>query len=107
MCADRMNDGCLVEKVMWWREFESLDFFGGKVFFIGDDLEDMIEITYPDGMFIDVGKAEKDGIYYITVLSSNDRKGWNSPLSEIAVINKEQLFDSIQKVIIEFRNGKI
>ena len=90
---------------MWWRKYETLDLLGGKISYIGDDLEDMIEIAYPDGMFIDIGKATIDGIYYITVLSSNDSKGWNAPLAEIAVISKDELLEIIQKTIISFRNS--
>ena len=41
---------------MWWKKYESLELSGGNISYICDDLEDMIEISYPDGMFIDIGK---------------------------------------------------
>lgn len=91
---------------MWWKAYGSLDLFGGKIAFIGDDLEDMIEISYTDGMMIDVGKSDEDGIYYITVVASNDREGWSDPLLELPVPNKGDLLDRIQEVINRFRSSK-
>lgn len=88
---------------MWWKKYESLDLLDGNIFFIGDDLEDMIEISYPDGMFIDIGKIGNS--YCITVLPSNDVNGWNSPLAEITVLRKNELFDNIQKIITYYRKN--
>lgn len=88
---------------MWWKKYESFELLGGNIFYIGDDLEDMIEISYPDGMFIDVGKF--GDVYCITVLPSNDTEGWNSPLAEIIVDSKDTLFDNIQKAITHYRNN--
>lgn len=89
---------------MWWKIYESLDTFGGTLNYIGDDLEDMIEISYNDGMFIDIGKSEKMNIYYITVVASNDRNGWKNPLFELPVDNKNDLYSRIQETIIKFRS---
>lgn len=88
---------------MWWKKYESLDLLGGTISFIGDDLEDMIEISYPDGMFIDAGKYGND--YCITVLPSNDTVGWNSPLAEIIVSDKNDLPYIIQKTIVSYRKN--
>lgn len=88
---------------MWWKKYELLNLLGGNISYIGDDLEDMIEISYPDGMFIDVGKI--GNIYCINILPSNDTEGWNSPLAEFTVANKDELFDNIQKTIIHYRKN--
>ena len=48
---------------MCWEVYASLDLRGGHFNGILDDSEDMIEITYPDGMLIDVGRAESTGLY--------------------------------------------
>ncbi len=88
---------------MWWKRYETLDTFGGTLKYIGEDLEDMIEISYDDGMFIDIGKSEKTKIYYITVVSSNDKIGWKNPLLELPVYDKMDLYDRIQETIVKFR----
>lgn len=93
--------------MQWWKEFESLNLYGGNSFYIGNDLEDMIEISYPDGMFIDIGKSEEDSIYYITVLSSNNRLGWQNPLSVISVSDRTLLYSEIQETIKKYRENFI
>ena len=90
---------------MWIDEYKNLNLMGGKIRFICEDDEDMIEITYPDGMAIDVGKSSKNGKYYITVVSSNDTKGWSSPLDEIEVDDKSGLFSNIQNAILQYRKS--
>ncbi len=87
-------------KKHWQDEYRNLNLYGGEIQLISDD-EDMITITYPDGMLIDVGL--KDSIYYITVISSDDMDGWQSPLSEIAVSEKTVLPQPIQETINTFR----
>ena len=47
---------------MWQKEFKPLELRGGHISYICNDDEDMIEITYPDGMLIDVGKAMSTGL---------------------------------------------
>lgn len=89
---------------MWYEPYDALDYLGGTANYICDDLEDMIEITYPDGMLIDVGRAEINGIYYITVVASNDLEGWKAPLYELAVPDKADLADCLQRVIRQVRN---
>ncbi len=91
---------------MWWKPFEALELHGGRINFICDDCEDMIEIFYEDGMMIDIGKPERMDLYIITVVSSNDAIGWKQPLAEIEVPNRANLFDRIQETIINFRNHK-
>ena len=91
-------------KPMWYDEYFTLDLLNGNIRFILEDDEDMIEITYPDGMMIDVGKSSKNGRYYITVVSSDDIDGWKHPLREIEVIHKSELYKNIQDVIFQHRN---
>ena len=88
---------------MWQKEFKPLELRGGNISYICNDDEDMIEITYPDGMLIDVGKALSTGLYYVTVVASNDLAGWQHPLYEIAVYERAKLFCSIQSTIDHFR----
>ena len=85
----------------WYKEYQKLDLRNGKIEFICEDEQDMIEIHYKDGMTIDVGYVEDDKKYYITVVKLDD---WTKPIAEYEVISKERLFDEIQKVILEFRN---
>ena len=88
---------------MWRKEFEPLDLRGGSISFICNDDEDMIEITYPDGMLIDVGKAQSTGLYYVTVVSSNNPAGWKAPLYELPFATRADLVAGIQKAIDLFR----
>ena len=87
---------------MWWKFYETLHLYGGTANYIFDDFEDMIEISYPDGMLIDVGKAEDDN-YYITVVSSDDEKGWREPLEIVSVADKKDLYGKIQETIEKHR----
>ena len=88
---------------MWRKEFESLDLCGGTISFLCNDCEDMMEIRYPDGMLIDVGKAENDGIYYVTVVASDDVAGWQHPLYEMPVPVRAGLYSNIQHAINRYR----
>lgn len=87
----------------WREEYDGLNLCDGKIEFILDDDEDMIEITYEDGMLIDIGRASSNHCYYITVVSSNDKCGWSKPLAEIAVHGKRDLLEKIQETILKFR----
>ena len=40
----------------WWDDYQSLNLCNGKIEFISDDDEDMIDILYDDGMLISIGK---------------------------------------------------
>lgn len=93
-------------KEPWWKIYESLNLFGGELKSICDDDEDMLEITYEDGMMIDVGMYSYKNCYCITVVSSNSTDGWRNPLAKIDVHNKKDLFNKIQDTIIKFRTQK-
>ena len=75
----------------------------GKISFILEDDEDMIEIHYEDGMMIDVGYIERMHSYLITVVSNDTDEGWENPLEEINIENKAELFDKIQETICNYR----
>lgn len=87
----------------WVDAYRGLNLCNGKIEFILEDDEDMIEITYDDGMFIDVGKPSTTDYYCITVVSSNDEFGWTNPISEIVVTDKKDLVQKIQETILKYR----
>ncbi len=88
----------------WYDDYKNLDLLQGKITFISEDDEDMIEIRYHDGMLIDVGYIkEMPSVYYITVVSTDDAKGWRAPVEEIKVIKKDELFEKIQEAIYKYR----
>ena len=60
----------------WSDDYKKLDLSDGKISFILEDDEDMIEIHYKDGMLIDVGYIERMQSYFITVVSSDTVEGW-------------------------------
>ena len=87
----------------WYDDYEKLDLSDGKISFILEDDEDMIEIHYKDGMLIDVGYIEHMHSYFITVVSSDSDEGWKNPLEEIQVEDKTVLADKIQETIYKYR----
>ncbi len=87
----------------WYDDYKKLNLLNGKITFILEDAEDMIEIHYKDGMLIDVGYIEHLNSYFITVVSSNTGEGWRNPLEEIKVENKTVLIDKIQETIYKYR----
>ncbi len=87
----------------WYDDYKKLNLSGGKISFILEDDEDMIEIHYKDGMLIDVGYIESMHSYFITVVSSDDAEGWKNPLEEIKVEDKTALVEKIQATIYKYR----
>ena len=87
----------------WFDDYNNLDLLNGKICFISEDDEDMIEIHYKDGMLIDVGYIERMHSYFITVVSSDTDEGWKNPLEKIKIENKAELFDKIQETICKYR----
>ena len=87
----------------WQDDYKKLNLMSGKISFILEDDEDMIEIYYEDGMLIDVGYIERMHSYLITVVSNDTDEGWENPLEEINIENKAELFDKIQETICNYR----
>ena len=87
----------------WIETYNNLDLKNGEIEFICDDDQDMIEIRYDDGMLIDVGYVEEDRKYYITVVKSDDKNGWQNPLEIVEVSSKEVLSAEIQKIVMKYR----
>ena len=86
----------------WYDDYKKLDLSGGKISFISEDDEDMIEIHYKDGMLIDVGYIERMHSYFITVVSSDTAERWKNPLEEIQVEDKAVLVEKIQETIYKY-----
>ena len=82
-------------------DYKNLDLINGKISFISEDDEDMIEILYKDGLLIDVGYIKNLSSYFITVVSNDD---WTKPIEEIKVDTKIDLLDQIQKTIYKYRS---
>jgi len=85
----------------WFDTYQDLDLLNGKIRFILEDDEDMIEISYKDGLLIDVGYIAHLCSYFITVVLNDD---WTKPIEEISVKDKAILFDEIQKTIYKYRS---
>ncbi len=88
----------------WYDVYKNLDLSQGKLQGICDDGQDMLLITYEDGMQIDVGYMEDDKTYYITVVKDDTMESWNNPLGEFATTDKSKLPTELQKAIYKFRN---
>ena len=88
----------------WYDVYKKLDLAQGKLETICDDDQDMLLITYRDGMQIDVGYVEEDKTYYITVVKDDTIESWNNPLGEFATAKKSKLPAELQKAIYKFRN---
>ena len=87
----------------WYNDYKKLNLSGGKISFVLEDDEDMIEIHYKDGMLIDVGYIESMHSYFITIVLSDNAEGWKNPLEEIKVEDKDVLIDKIQETIYKYR----
>ena len=88
----------------WLLPFLSIDLCGGTLVPIVNDDEDMLEIRWSDGMWIDVGFIEKESTYYITTVADDTLEGWNNPLSVIAIIDREELPTVLQTEIYRCRS---
>lgn len=87
----------------WYDRYQKLDLQNGKIEFILEDDQDMIEIRYSDGMLIDVGYIEDVSKYYIAVVLSDDERGWESPIDVVEVIAKDDLLKKLQETIFQYR----
>ena len=88
----------------WYDVYKRLDLAQGKLQNICDDDQDMLLITYGDGMQIDVGYIEEDKTYYITVVKDDTMESWNNPLGVFSTNDKSKLPTELQKAIHKFRN---
>lgn len=88
----------------WDDVYKRLDLVRGKLQSVCDDDEDMLLITYEDGMQIDVGYIEEDKTYYITVVSDDTMESWNNPLGVFTTKDKSNLAYELQKAIYNFRS---
>ncbi len=88
----------------WDDVYKKLYLACGKLQSICDDDEDMLLITYEDGMRIDVGYIEADKTYHITVVKDDTMESWNNPLGVFTTIDKSKLASELQKAIYIFRN---
>lgn len=89
----------------WDSTYKKLDLARGKLQSIRDDDEDMLLITYADGMQIDVGYMKEDKTYCITVLSSDTEASWNKPLGVFTTKDKSKVASELQKAIYKFRKS--
>ena len=94
----------LQTSVSWDDKYKKLDLAQGKLQTICDDDQDMLLITYEDGMQIDVGYIIEDKTYYITVVKDDTIESWNNPLGKFATTEKTKLSTELQKAIYKFRN---
>ena len=90
------NDG-------WVKPFLTLDLCGGSLVSILNNDEDMLEIRWSDGMWIDVGFIEEEKTYYITTVANDTLESWNNPLSELKTSNRMDLVNMIQQEIFRCR----
>jgi hypothetical protein len=88
----------------WDDVYRRLDLAGGELLSICDDGKDMLQISYEDGMQIDVGYLEKDKTYRITVVQKDSAMAWSKPLGVFSTNDKSRVPTVLQKVIYKFRN---
>ena len=87
----------------WVKPFFTLDLCGGSLVSILNDDEDMLEIRWSDGMWIDVGFIEEEKTYYITTVANDTLESWNNPLSVLKTSNRMDLVNVIQQEIFRCR----
>jgi len=94
----------ITDEQNWYDVYKRLDLAQGKLKTICDDDQDMLLISYEDGMQIDLGYIVEDKTYYITVVKDNTIEAWNNPLGEFVTSDKSKLPTELQKAIHKFRN---
>lgn len=87
----------------WYDIYQRLDLAQGKLNPVCDDGQDLLRITYEDGMQIDVGYVEEDQIYRITVVQNNTMESRSNPLGVFSFGDKSKLPAELQKAIYQFR----
>lgn len=87
-----------------WEVYSKLDLYGGKLKTIIDDDEDMLTVTYKNGVKIDVGYIKALNAYFITVVKDDSLEGWNSPISVVEVRDKAALAGALQDIIIKIQS---
>lgn len=102
--ATYTDDEAEAYKPSWDSVYKELDLACGNLQSICDDDEDMLLITYEDGMQIDVGYIAENKSYCITVVSSDTMESWNAPLGVFITKDKSELATEIQKAVYKFRN---
>lgn len=93
-----------MQKNTWSTPFFSLELLGGTLTPLVNDDEDMLEIRWNDGMWIDVGFIKEENTYYVTTVADETLESWNNPLSVIEVKNRADLQAVLQKEIIRCRS---
>ena len=88
----------------WQDAYRNLDLAGGKIEFLLDDHEDMLSISYEDGMRIDVGYIEHWRSYCITVLAGDTKEDWLNPIEDITVDEKAELAAKLRETIHKHRS---
>lgn len=87
----------------WLEPFFSLDLLGGMLFPMMNDDEDMLQIMWHDGMYIDVGFIKNENTYYITTVSDDKPESWKNPLSVLKTRNRNDLLNILQEEIFRCR----
>ncbi len=88
----------------WYDVYKRLALANGNLQIICDDDQDMLLITYEDGMQIDVGYIKDENTYYITVVKDDTMESCNNPLGVFSTNDKSKLPTELQKAIHKFRN---
>ena len=87
----------------WIAPFLAMDLCDGALVPIVNDDEDMLEIRWDDGMWIDVGFIRDEETYYITTVADDTLESWNNPLSVLKTQNRTELIEIIQHEIFRCR----
>ena len=87
----------------WLIPFLALDLCGGTLVPIVNDDEDMLEIRWTNGMWIDVGFIKDEETYYITTVADDTLESWNNPLSVLKTQHRTELIEIIQHEIFRCR----
>lgn len=88
---------------LWDSAYRKLDLAGGTLQAFGDDDETMLQITYEDGMQIEVGYRSSEEFYGITVTTQKELDFGEHPIGTSFVKDKAKLAQELQKTIHAYR----
>ncbi len=95
------------EENAWYTDYERINYMQGTPAFFKNGGEDMILVTYKDGMRIHVGYDKTDSMFVISVLADDSRQAKEQPLAVHRVFGKTQLLTALQNTVHTWRDERI
>lgn len=91
----------------WYDDFARLNYMQGELEAFENGGEDMLLVTYEDGMRIHVGYDSEEHEFVITVLENGTEEAKETPLAVERVFGQNKLLEVLQRTVHTYRDDKI